>query len=172
MGAFDKMNAETQTLEFPDLIKLEDFYGNFKSYFNAVYNAFKSGFIDSNPFYNGLRVGAQKFPLVDGIHRTFYHITHEGDDETNRLPDFRRMERIRFPRFMIDNLPHNDLLVWKNTRANDVRVLIFNIAEEYLIVLTERKDYYLFWTAYLVEKEHNRRKLLKEYNANKKTDTA
>ena len=166
------MKADEPLLEFPDLIILEDFNGNFKSYFNAVYNAFKSGFIDSNPLYNGLRVGVQKFPLVDGIHRTFYHITHEGDDETNRSPDLRRMERICFPRFMIDNLPHDELLVWKNTRANDVRVLIFNIAEEYLVVLTERKDYYLFWTAYLVDKEHNKRKLLNEYKAYKKTDTA
>ena len=172
MGVIDEIKCTENSLLFPDLMQLSEYSGNFKRFFDAVYNVFKEGFIDSKPQFNGLQVGVQKFPLVDGIHRTFYHITHEGEDESNRTPDLRRMERIRFPRFIIDNIPNNELLVWKNSRGKDSRVLIFNQAEEYLVVLTERKDYYLFWTAYLVEQNHSKRKLMSEYEAYKNANTA
>jgi len=121
----------------------------------------------------GIVVSAQKFPLVDDeLHRTFYHITHQGNIENERRPDIRRMERIRFPKFMIENAPHDELMIWENTRGRDTRTLIFNEAEQYLCVLTKRRDYYLFWTAYLVEQPHRKRKLKKEYESYQKTKTA
>ena len=159
-------------LVFPDLILFEDFKGNFKSYFASVYEVFESDFIKSNPKFNGSKVSAKKHPEVDGIHRTFYHITHEGEDEANREPDIRRMERIKFPKFFIQNNTLKDFYVWENKRGKDTRVLIFNESQDYLVVLTKRKDYYLFWTAYLIENTHTKRKIFKEYNAYIKTKTA
>lgn len=164
--------SEVKQLEFPSLICLEDYSGDFKKYFDAVYLIFEKHFINSQPLFEGVRVSTQKFPLVDGIHRTFYHITHEGKDEQNRKPDFRRMERIRYPHFVITCCPHQELLVWKNQRGRDTRILILNETEGYLIVLTERKGYNLFWTAYYLEQNHQIRKLLKEYAAYKKAKTA
>lgn len=161
-----------EELIFPELIEFNDYGGNFQAYFDAVYKVFRDSFITSQPLYNDLRVSAQKHPLVDGIHRTFYHITHEGADESNRQPDFRRMERIRFPKFIINNNLHSDILIWKNKRGRNTRILMYNEAENYLVVLTERKSYYLFWTAYIVEREHRQRKLLKEYKAYINTKTA
>lgn len=151
------------SIVFPDLIYLQDYNGSFEDYFRAVYSSFENDFIKSNPTFEGVNVYAQKHPEVDGIHRTFYHITHEGEDEGNRTPDFRRMERIRFPKFIIDGCPHCEFLVWKNVRGRDSRILIFNEAEGYLIVLTERRSFNLFWTAYYVEQNHRKRKLLQEY---------
>ena len=55
----------------------------------------------------------RKYPLVDGIHRTFYHITHQGEDQKNRTPDLRRMERIKFPKVVIDNNKHPEILICK-----------------------------------------------------------
>jgi len=160
-------------LEFPELVELNNFGGDFPSYLEYVYSLFAADFIHSKPKFMGRVVSAQKFPLVDGVlHRTFYHITHEGETEDERNPDIRRMERIRFPKFIIEKSPHEELMIWKNTRKRDTRVLIFNEAEQYLCVLTKRRDYYLFWTAYLVEQEHRKRKLRKEYEAYKKTKTA
>lgn len=160
------------TLIFPELLYFTDYNGNFEEYFKAVYAVFVNEFIKSQPNYNNLKVSAPKYPLQDGIHRTFYHITHEGEDEQDRKPDIRRMERIRFPRFMIINCPHSELLVWKNTRRKDTRILIFNEKESYLTVLTERDEYYMLWTAYYVDQAHSVRKLLKEYEAYIKTKTA
>lgn len=158
-------------LVFPELVFLNSYNGDFKLYFEAVYDIFKKSFITSQPRYEGLNVYTQKHPMVDGIHRTFYHITHEGEIEHDRIPDFRRMERIRYPKFCIENLPHDELLVWEKTVGPDNRVHILNPIERYLVVLTERDGYYLFWTAYYIEYNHNLRKKLQEYQEYIKTKT-
>ena len=160
------------TLVFPDIIELNEFGGNFQNYFNAVYAIFENDFIKTQPLYNGNKVAVRKYPEVDGLHRTFYHITHEGEDEENRSPDIRRMERIRFPRFVIENEPHQEILVWKNTRGKDERIVLFNEAENYILILTERKGFYMFITAYFIDTEHRKRKLLKEYETYKNAKTA
>ena len=164
--------SDSNSLIFPDLIELNQFSGDFKKFFDMVYSIFSNDFIVSNPIFRGKKVSSQRKPEVDGIHRTFYHITHEGEDETDRMPDFRRMERIRFPKFCIEKCPHTELLIWENKRGRDERTLIFNEIEKYLIVLTKRNDYYLFWTAYLVDKDHSVRKLMNEYQDFIKTKTA
>lgn len=159
-------------LVFPNLIYLNDFNGNFQIYLNTVYLIFENDFIKTQPQYEGLKVAVRKYPEVDGLHRTFYHITHEGEDEKNRTPDMRRMERIRFPRFVIDNNTHPEILIWKNTRGNDERILLFNENENYIVVLSKRKEFYLFITAYYVETEHRKKALLKEYEIYIKAKTA
>lgn len=163
---------EEKDLVFPDLIFLNDYAGDFKSYFTAVYTIFENDFIKSQPKYEGLKVSAQKHPEVDGIHRTFYHITHQGEDEQNREPDIRRMERIRFPKFVITNYSHLELLVWEKNLGRDDRIHILNEEERYLVVLTKRKEYLLFWTAFYIEDNHTLKKKIKEYETYKKAKTA
>ncbi len=164
--------SQAAKLVFPDLIYLHDYASNFQAYFSAVYAVFENDFIKSQPRYEGLKVAVRKYPEVDGLHRTFYHITHEGEDENNRQPDLRRMERIRYPKFVIEQNQHTEILIWKNRRGKDERILLFNNSENYIVVLTERKEFYLFITAYVVDTEHRKRKLLKEYEAYKKAKTA
>jgi len=163
---------DEKDLVFPNLILFNDYSGDFKSYFQAVYTVFENDFIKSQPKYEGLKVSAQKHPEVDGIHRTFYHITHEGEDEQNREPDIRRMERIRFPKFVITNCSHSQLLVWEKNIGRDDRIHILNEYERYLVVLTKRKEYLLFWTAFYVEDNHTLKKKIKEYETCKKAKTA
>lgn len=163
---------EEKGLIFPDLIYFNDYAGDFKNYFKAVYTVFENDFIKSQPKYEGLKVSAQKHPEVDGIHRTFYHITHEGEDEQDREPDIRRMERIRFPKFVIANCSHSQLLVWEKNIGRDDRIHILNEEERYLVVLTKRKEYLLFWTAFFIEDNHTLKKKIKEYETYKKAKTA
>lgn len=164
--------SKVVSLNFPNLELFQNYGGDFKVYFTAIYSIFENHFIKNKTLFQGIHVTAQKHPEVDGIHRTFYHITHEGEDEQNRLPDFARMERIRFPNFMMINCPNDELLIWKNQRGRDTRVLIFNEVEGYLVVMTERRGFNLFWTAYYIEQNHSKRKLLKEYEAYIKAKTA
>lgn len=154
---------EEKQLLFPELIYLNDFGGDFKAYIKACYDIFYNDFIARYPYYQRLRVSVRKYPEMDGMHATFYHITHEGDDEMNRTPDFRRMERIRYPRFVIENNIHPDILMWQNRRGKDERIVLFNEDEGYVVVLAKRKSFYLFITAYFVERKHRREKLLKDY---------
>ncbi len=102
----------------------------------------------------------------------FIILRMRAEDEGNRLPDFDRMERIRFPEFMMVSCPDDELLIWKNQRGRDTRVLIFNETQGYLVVMTERKGFNLFWTAYYIERSHSKKKLLKEYEEYIKAKTA
>jgi len=164
--------SNNESLVFPQLLLLNDYSGNFDAFMKAVYTVFYQSFINKQAVYRGVKIIARKFPEVDGMHRTFYHITHEGDIESERIPDIARMERIRYPRFIIDNEIHPEILIWENQRGNDQRILLFNEAESYLVVLTLRKEVLLFWTAYPVDQDHTIRKLLKEYQVYVKAKTA
>lgn len=160
------------SLVFPQLIPFSDFGGDFTSYFEAIYLVFHNDFIKTQPIYEGMKVSAQKHPEVDGLHHTFYHITHEGEDEQNRTPDMRRMERIRFPKFIISNCPHKELLIWEKVLGRDTRIHILNESERYLVVLTKRNGYLLFWTAFYIADNHTLKKKLKEYETYIKAKTA
>lgn len=147
----------------PPLILLEDFDGDFSQYIEAVYAIFKRDFVDSKPNWEGKRFALKKYPMEYGKEHTFYHITHEGDEEENRKPDLRRMERIAFPRVMIDYVSHPILKVWQNIRGDKHNILILHEEEKYLIVLRDHGDYVLLWTAYYIEYSNRMRRLVKEY---------
>ena len=159
-------------LQLPDKITLEEYGGDFSSYLEAVYAIFRRDFVDSRPVFEGTRLGLKKHPFIDGKEYTFYHFTHDGDIEKERLPNLRRLERISFPRPMIDNSTHPFLKVWRNKRGTNERILIFHEDESYLIVLEDRGDFILPWTAYLVEYKNRRIKLMEEYLAYKKAKAA
>ena len=161
-----------EELELPELILMEDFGGNFDAYNQAVYDVFQKDFIKSRPTFNGTKLRLKKHPYVDGKEYTYYHFTHSGDIEIDRLPDFIRMERIPFPRPMIDNSNHSDLRVWRVKRGSKERILIFSETEQYLVVLEDRGEYILPWTAYYIEYPNKIRRLIKEYEEYIKTKTA
>jgi len=161
-----------EVFELPELIELNDFGGNFNAYLEAIYEIFKTDFVKSKPVFQGKRLGLKKYPLIEEKEYTFYHMTHEGDIENNRIPDLRRMERISWPRPMIDNSEHNYLKVWRNIRRGKGgtrnRILILHEAVKYLVILDDRKDYILPWTAYLIKGSRQLQKHLQEYENYKK----
>lgn len=164
----DKIND----LIFPDQIYFENYSGNFEKYFEAVYTIFKHDFIKKQPLYDDKKVTVRRYPEVEGIHRTFYHITHEGEDESNRIPDLRRMERIKFPKFVIENCPHFELYIWEKKFGKDIRIHVLNEKEQYIVVFEKRKSYFILITAFYIDKSHTLKKKLKEYEAYIKAKTA
>lgn len=150
-------------MQLPDLITLEEYGGDIITYLEAVYAVFKADFVDNKPTFQGKRLGLKRYPLIEGKEYTFYHFTHDGDIETQRLPNMRRLERMPFPKPMINNSTHSYLKVWRNKRGKSNRILIFHEAESYLVVLDDRGDYILPWTAYLIEHKNRRERLLVEY---------
>jgi hypothetical protein len=162
--------------ELPDIIELNDYKGDFNAFLDAVYEVFRRDFVDSKPVFRGKKLGLKRYPLISGREYTFYHMTHEGDVENNRVPDLRRMERIAWPSPMINDSAHPYLKVWRNTRRGEggtkERILILHEKEKYLVVLDDRKDYILPWTAYLLKGERDLKKKIKEYETYKKAETA
>ena len=163
---------ENDVFELPELVLLENFGGDFNKFLNAVYGFFKKDFIKTKPVFRETRLGLKKYPISGGKEATFWHITSEGDDEINRNPDLRRMERIKWPAPLINNSEHSCLKVWENVRGNKSNILIFHEEEQYLVILRKAKDYLLLWTAYLVEHEARKNKLLKEYEEYKNAESA
>jgi hypothetical protein len=105
----------------------------------------------------------KRHPLYQGKEATFWHIISEGEDEANRLPNFRRCERIKWPRCLIDAVATNRVRCWKQVRKGDHRVAIATSDFGYLVILAERSDYVLLWTAYPVERKHEREKLRRQF---------
>lgn len=161
-------------LELPEILELSDYAGNFNDYLEAVYEIFKEDFIDRKPIFRGVRLGLKKYPLVDNREYTFYHITHNGKIEDERIPDFRRMERIAWPSPMINESEHPYLKVWRNIRrgkgGTKNRILILHEEEQFLVVLDDRDNFILPWTAYYLEHAWQVKKKIKEYESFKKAE--
>ena len=147
----------------PPLVLFIDYDGNWEAYLEAVYDYFKLDFVNNKPVFRGMRLGLKRHPLTHGKEATFWHMIQQGDQEDERIPDFRRCERIRWPRPIIEHNGEKSIKIWWNKRKGGQRICLWFEQENYLVILADRGSYILPWTAYLVEKPHRQRKLQKEY---------
>ncbi len=149
----------------PPRIELNAYGGNWSLYLDAIYTVFKGDFVNSKPLFRGVRLGLKKHPLRDGKECTFWHFISKGSAESIRTPNLSRCERIPWARPTIEHESDSSIKIWENKRRNEDRILIYLEPEAYLVILAKRKGYLLPWTAYIIEQEHRRRKLLREYEA-------
>lgn len=147
----------------PELVLLSSCGGDFGKYLELIYEHFTNDFVRTKPAYPGRRWAIKRRPLLDGKPATFWHLISEGEQESARIPDLRRCERIRWPRPMIDALLTGRVCCWRNRRGSSERVLIALEDFSYLVVLEDRAEYIMLWTAYCVEQSHRRRRLKEEY---------
>jgi len=148
----------------PPLVLFNDYGGDWRSYLDAIYGYFKQDFVDSKPMFQGRRLGLKRHPLTHGKEATFWHLIQKGAAEEDRTPDFRRCERIRWPSPIIEHNAESAIKVWSNQRRREKRICLWFEQENYLVILADRGEYILPWTAYLVEQPHRQRKLQREYD--------
>ena len=146
---------------------------DYAEYERSIFEIFKSLYENGEIKYNGLEVRMKHYPPDYGETTGFYHMicenyNHTGD-ESDRMPNLQRCERIKWPKEMIEWCATNcnSIWVWENERHKKKNVLIYCPEENYLVVLAKRNEYYLLTTAYVVEYENAKRDLIKEYNAYK-----
>ena len=157
------MSSSTDLL--PPLVLLEDCESNWHQYLETIYQFFCQDFVSSKPNFEGKRFALKRHPIIKGKEATFWHMISEGNVEDERLPDLRRCERIRWPRPMIEALESSHIKWWRNKRKEEERIVIALEDFSYVVVLADRGEYVLLWTAYCVEQEHRRQKLQREYEA-------
>ncbi len=151
----------------PVLMSLDDFGGNWSEYLEAVYVVFYRDFIKSQPKFRNCWVRCRREPLENGKEAGFWHCISGGENETERIPEIRRMERISWVRAVIEHCNDSDVTVWEVMRNTDRRICIW-FREEYLIVLAERirrRGGFRYWqliTAYDTEQENRKRQLRKK----------
>jgi hypothetical protein len=148
----------------PSLVLFEDYEGDWHRYLDALYEFFKSDFINGRLVFEGRRVGLKRHPFSQYKEATFWHLISEGSIEDHRLPDMRRCERIRWPKPVMENSRDGVIKMWKNKRGKETRICLWLVAQEYLLVLADRKNYVLPWTAYMVDRPHTIKKLQKEFD--------
>lgn len=152
----------------PPLVLMEDFDGNWDSYLDAIYGHFCADFICEVPVhFNGVPVRLKRHPIEHDKEATFWHFISEGSVEAEREVNFRRCERIRWPRAMMDNVADPELKVWEEAIRNEVRTHIWCEEFEYLVVVANRNGFVLPWTAYHVGREHEKRKLFRRWQSNR-----
>ena len=155
------MNGNTVLL--PSLVLMEDYQSDWQQYLEAIYQCFCQDFVTSKPYFEDKRFALKKHPMIKGKEATFWHLITEGKVEDERLPDLRRCERIRWPRVIIKAHDSGLMKCWRNNRKGEERVVIALEDFSYAVVLADRGNYVLLWTAFCVEREHMRQKLRKEY---------
>lgn len=165
-----------RNITLPALILLDDYSGDYYTYIEQVYSVFKQDFIERKTKFRGEELRLKRHPLYQEKAYTFYHITHKGKDEQNRLPDLRRSERIPWASPTIENCDHWSLKIWPQVRtgkggtANRLCIWLERMNEpDYIIILDIRNSYKLLWTAFVPEYNHEKRKKQKEYETWLKT---
>ena len=150
----------------PDLVLFQEYGGDWNAYLDAIYAYFEQDFVHSKPEFRGRRLGLKRHPEYEGKYATFWHMTSEGSKEEERTPDFRRCERIRWPKPIIENDSDPAIKIWAEKRNGNNRIHIWYEDEGYLVVLDDRGDYILPWTAFYIEYENQRVKYTKRWKRN------
>lgn len=152
----------------PDLLLLSESDGNWDRYLDRLYQAFYDDFVMSKPAYPGKRFALKRHPMTLEKETTFWHLIQKGPEEgakseDDRVPYLPRCERIRWPRPIVEAMGSGQVRVWKNVRGRNERIVIALIDFSYKVVLEDRGDFVMLWTAYPVLQTHGRQKLEKEY---------
>ena len=157
----------------PNLILFNDFKDWFE-YENYLYEIYLDDFKRNTAYIFNKPIRIRVNPTINEKDQTFFHITSNSDyakthDPNDRTPDFRRCERIAWPREIIDNYLCNDecncnkIKMWKEDYKNNVRIHLLFEDVNFLVVLEERNDYVLFITCFHMEYSHQVKKQLKKY---------
>jgi len=158
---------EIEEIELPELLLLESYNGNYTDYIDAIYQVFSADFIVNKTSFRGEVLKLKFHPIYQERAYTFYHMTHEGEEEQNRTPDLRRCERMPWARPTIEKVDECQLKIWPQVRngANRICIWLELIDEpDYFVVIDVRENYKLLWTAFVAQYPHEKRKKLKEYN--------
>ena len=150
----------------PHKIYLEDYSGNYKRFIDAVYEVFERDFIKHRPQFGRYRLGLKYHPEYQERAYTFYHMTHKGNIENERIPDLRRCECMPWGRPTVEKVVEFSLKFWEQERKGKHRICIWLETEDdvdYFFILDVRKTFVLPWTAYVAEHHHEIRKKEKEY---------
>lgn len=156
----------------PGLELFSDYGNNWNLYQTALYDIFKSDFLDSHPFYQNTRVNVKHYPKEYGKEEAFFHTTcKDYSGNGKRDPDLRRCERIRWIRAFIEKYncdlslcsACDGIKVWNEPYKRNIRVHLLFEEEKYMVVLEKRAGYYLLITAFYFDYPNALEKQLKHY---------
>ncbi|MBS0655438.1 MAG: hypothetical protein JSR46_06665 [Verrucomicrobia bacterium] len=151
----------------PDLILLDAYKGHWDTYIETVYAYFHNDFVENAPSFQQRRICVRYHPHYQEKGATFWHLVSEGKIESERTPDLRRCERIRWPKPMIQHANSIEVPVWETIRpwkGQMQRRINFSLDSfSYIIVIAETNRGFDLVTSFFVKEMHRREKFRKEY---------
>ena len=151
----------------PELIKLNQYNGDWKEYEEKLYSVFKEAFIDNTQYFLGKPIGIFTDKMYNNKEKTFWHVISEGPSEFERNPELRRCERVGWINTIVNLIYCNnceEIYKWKYRHSNKkFRYKIWCRKTNFIVILEERKNTFMLMTAYIVKYNHTKEKLEREY---------
>jgi hypothetical protein len=146
----------------PALILLDEYHGDWNAYVDALYKIYSCEIVQGGLTFRNIPVRCRFHPPTKGKGFGFWHVVSSGPSEDDRIPDFRRCERIRWVAWTIFHA-HESRVVswWENTRGGSTHVVLWLEEFDYAVILARRSGYYLLKSAYCVD-NHRRKVFSKE----------
>lgn len=146
----------------PKIITLDDFNGNWELYKDELYKIFVNDFINNPLYFKNKKVEIRTNPKQNNYEHAFVHLTCEtmkdGININDRIPDFRRCERIAWNRRIIENYPCNyscnncqKILYYEEYYKNTIRVTLLFYDVRFKVILEKRTNYFLLITGYYIK---------------------
>ena len=159
----------------PPLVRIEEYGGDWHRYLEGLYSLFKREFFEAPIIIGQKPLSVRRHPVVAGKMGSFWHLL--GHEDGQSVPvDFRRHERICWPKAIILHKDDSSIKAWEDhdfkggSQTRERMCLWFN--DEYLVVLEERDRYVLLVTAYPTDYGHTCRKLQARFEEAQKAETA
>ena len=145
----------------PDLLLYED-YDSWEEYQEMLYHIFCEDFKASSPIFENKVVKIRYQPIEFGKEEAFFHLTcQDYKKDGNRIPDFRRSERIKWVRKFIEECKEcQGIKVWEEPYKSNSRVHILLEEERFMVVVEKRKQYCLLITGFYFDQAHTLNKNL------------
>lgn len=133
--------------------------------FDLLYQEFVTGLKNEPPYLEGSPVWC--FPeMEDGKEKIFWHLTHREDEATtDRLPDLRRCERIRWVRWLIENCRDDKVLFWDYKESNgQIHTYLWLKEEKFVVILKKYpNNSRRLVTSYYVDKPKKEQTFMSKY---------
>lgn len=156
-------------IALPRRVCLQDYGGDYHRYIDAIYEIFENDFIRKKTCLGSHELRLKFHPIFQERAYTFYHMTHKGEKEDERIPDLQRCECMPWAKPTIEHVTHWKLKFWRQNRrrSKDRMCICFENPDDdiagYFVIVEVRADYVLLWTAFVSEYNHEMRKKLQEY---------
>lgn len=159
----------------PSLILFADYNGNWNLYRDKLYQIFLRDFVDNELYFDNKKVNIRINPKENGFEHAFIHLTCESNNTHNdindRIPDFRRCERLEWNRKIIEHYPCLDscsgcskIFYYEEEYKNKIRIVLLFENVRFKVVLEKREKYILLITGYYINYNHTLKKELAKAN--------
>lgn len=153
----------------PDLIIFSG--TDWNDYENRIYDIYLNTVARANLVFLGLPVKVKYRPNTKNKGYGFWHLISESPSQNNRnendrIPDFRRCERIKWIAWCIQNAESPGFSYWENSRGRETHIVIWAENHDFVVILARRctQDgfkFYLLKTAYPI-RERKKQKFIQE----------